>query len=139
MTTPKTIDVKLERTIPASVEEVFDAWLNPKIPGTPWFEGEKILLNPKVDGFFYWLIHETGHYGRFTELQRPSRLQHTWVSPNTMGLESIVTLTFQKKGNGTLLTLVHTGLPETDPGRSHEKGWGYFLDRLTNEWGKASH
>jgi hypothetical protein len=28
----KTIELKLERTIPASSSEVYDAWLNPKIP-----------------------------------------------------------------------------------------------------------
>ncbi len=35
-TNTKTIEVKLERTIPAPPNEVFDAWLNPKIPGNPW-------------------------------------------------------------------------------------------------------
>jgi hypothetical protein len=31
----KTIEVKVERTIPAPLNEVFDARLNPKIPGNP--------------------------------------------------------------------------------------------------------
>src|SRR5262249_46035008 len=53
-TSTKTIEVKVERTIPAPPAEVFDAWLNPKIPGTPWNEADKLLLDPKVDGFFYW-------------------------------------------------------------------------------------
>ena len=34
----KTLEFKFERTIPAPPDEVFDAWLNPKIPGTPWHE-----------------------------------------------------------------------------------------------------
>ena len=97
MTEPaKTIEVKVERTIPAPVGEVFDAWLDPKIPGNPWSMAEKLLLNAEVDGLFYWKISSTPHYGRFTEIARPARVQHTWVSPNTLGLESMVTVTFKK-------------------------------------------
>ena len=49
----KTLEFKFERTIPASPGEVFDGWLDPKIPGNPWNMADKLLLNPKVDGFFY--------------------------------------------------------------------------------------
>jgi hypothetical protein len=41
----KTIEFKFERTIPAPLGEVFDAWLNPKIPGNPWNMADKLLLN----------------------------------------------------------------------------------------------
>jgi uncharacterized protein YndB with AHSA1/START domain len=124
----KTIEVKVERTIPAPLVEVFDAWLNPKIPGNPWNAADKLLLHPEVDGLFYWSIQGTPHYGRFTEVKRPGRIQHTWMSPNTSGLESMVTVTFREQEEGTLMTLVHSGLPDTDGGRSHDKGWNYFLD-----------
>jgi uncharacterized protein YndB with AHSA1/START domain len=127
MKTKKTIEVKVERTIPASPAEVYDGWLNPKVPGNPWSMGDKLLLDPKVDGFFYWAIEGTPHYGRFTAVKRPARIQHTWMSPNTSGLETNVTVTFKKQGKGTLMTLVHTGLPDTKEGRSHEKGWNYFM------------
>ena len=40
----KTIELKFERTIPAPPGEVFDAWLNPKIPGNPWNTAEKLHL-----------------------------------------------------------------------------------------------
>ena len=89
---------------------------------------DKLLLTPKVDGFFYWSVKGTSHYGRFTEVERPGRIQHTWVSPNTLGEESTVTVTFLKKGQDTLMTLVHSGLPDTEGGRGHEKGWNYFFN-----------
>jgi uncharacterized protein YndB with AHSA1/START domain len=133
----KSIEIKVERTIPASPGEVFDAWLNPKIPGTPWHESDKLILNPKVDGFFYWLIRGTAHYGRFVEMERPDRMRHTWMSRNTLGEESIVTVTFKKQGGDTLMTLVHSGLPDTDEGRSHENGWNYFLDIFPKQFGDA--
>jgi uncharacterized protein YndB with AHSA1/START domain len=138
MNNDKTIEVRIERSIATAPGEAFDAWLNPKIPGTPWNAADKLLLDPKVDGFFYWAIRGTPHYGRFTELQRPTRIQHTWMSPNTSGLESTVTVTFMKKGTDTLMTLVHSGLPDTDGGRSHEKGWNYFLDIFPGQFTVAS-
>src|SRR5450432_2745907 len=121
----KTIEFKFERTIPAPAGEVFDAWLNPKIPGNPWNLADKLMLNPTIDGVFYLNLKGTAHYGRFTEIERPDRIQHAWMSPNTSGEESMVTVTFKKMGENTLMTLVHSGLPDNDPARSHEKGWNY--------------
>ena len=48
----KTIELELTRTIPASPPEVFDGWLDPKCPGTPWSVAAKLVLDPKVDGLF---------------------------------------------------------------------------------------
>ena len=42
----KLIEVKVERTIRAPLAEVFDAWLNPKVPGNPWNMADKLILNP---------------------------------------------------------------------------------------------
>ena len=134
----KTIEIKVERTIPAPQDEVFDAWLNPDIPGNPWNAAEKFILDPKVDGLFYWTLKGTSHYGRFTEIERPGRIQHTWVSPNTLGEESTVTMTFKKQGEDTLMTLVHSDLPDTDGGRGHEKGWNYFLEIFREQFGNGS-
>jgi uncharacterized protein YndB with AHSA1/START domain len=134
----KTLEFKLERTIPAPVGEVFEAWLNPKIPGNPWNAAEKFVLDPKVDGLFYWALKGTSHYGRFTEFERPGRIQHTWVSPNTLGQESIVTLTFKKQGDATLMTLVHSNLPDHELAKGHENGWNYFLGIFLEQFGNGS-
>ncbi len=135
----KTIEFKFERTIPAPPGEVFDAWLNPEIPGNPWNGAAKLLLHPKVDGLYYLKGRAgTPHYGRFTEFERPGRIQHTWVSPNTLGQESVVTLTFAKQGEDTVLTLVHSDLPDHELARAHEKGWNYFLDIFPGQFADAS-
>jgi len=134
----KTIEVKVERTIPAAPAEVCDAWLNPKVPGTPWYEAEKLILNANVDGLFYWLIHGVPHYGRFLAIDRGERIQHTWMSPSTSGLESKVTVTFKKDGNGTLMTLVHSDLPDDEDGRGHDKGWNYFLGNFAEKFAQTS-
>jgi uncharacterized protein YndB with AHSA1/START domain len=135
----QTLEFKLERTIPASPDEVFDGWLNPRIPGNPWNAAEKFLLDPKVDGLFYWTLKGTAHYGRFTEIERPGRIQHTWVSRNTLGEESTVTVTFKKQGEDTLMTLVHSDLPDHDLARGHERGWNYFLGVFREQFGNGSH
>lgn len=131
------IEVTVERTIPAPQDEVFDAWLNPRIPGNPWNMADKLLFNPTVDGFFYWAIKGTAHYGRFTQLQRGAHIEHTWMSPNTLGEESVVAVTFKKHAQGTVMTLVHSGLPDSEGGRSHEKGWNYFLAIFPAQFGAA--
>ena len=132
------LEFKFERTIPAAPNEVFDAWLDPKIPGNPWNAAEKFVLDPKVDGLFYWSLKGASHYGRFIEIERWSRIQHTWVSPNTLGEESTVTVTFKKHGDYTLMTLVHSDLPEHELARGHEKGWNYFLEIFREQFGNGS-
>lgn len=134
--TMKTMELTLTRTIPASPADVFDAWLDPKIACNPWHDADKLIFKPNVDGLFYCLMHknDTGegipHFGRFKIVERPNRIQHTWMSPYTRGLESVVTVTLQKKGEDTLFTLHHAGLPDDEFGRMHEQGWGSYATSL---------
>ena len=132
------LSFKFERTLPAAPAEVFDAWMSRDTPGTIWNAAEKFLVDPKVDGLFFWSMKGTCHYGRFTEFKPATKLQHTWVSPSTLGLESVVTVTFEKRGDGTLMTLVHSDLPDAEVARNHEKGWNYFLSIFNDQFGEGS-
>lgn len=134
----KTMETRLERIIHAPLSQVFDGWLDPKIPGNPWNAAERFLLDARVDGLFNWTLKGTSHYGRFTVVERPTRIQQTWVSPKTLGEESIVTVTFKRSGDGTLMTLVHSDLPDNEVGRGHEKGWNYFLDVFSEQFGNGT-
>jgi uncharacterized protein YndB with AHSA1/START domain len=139
-TLTKPVEIKVERKIPAAPNEVFDAWLDPKVPGTLWHENDKLIFNPKVDGLWYLLsLGGTPHYGRFMEIHRPGRIQHSWMSRNTLGEESLVTVTFQKAGEGTLMTLLHSGLPNDDMAKAHEKGWNSIFDKFSNIFVSGSH
>jgi uncharacterized protein YndB with AHSA1/START domain len=139
MTSDKRLTFTLVRTIPAPRSEVFDAWLDPRVPGNPWNAAERFIVDARVDGLFYWTLKETSHYGRFTDVERPSRLQHTWVSPNTLGEESKVTVTFTTQGEQTVMTLVHSDLPDHELARGHEGGWRYFLDTFREQFGNGTH
>jgi uncharacterized protein YndB with AHSA1/START domain len=135
---PKTITITVERLLAATPEQAFDAWLDPAVPGTPWNMAEKLILDAREDGLFYWQVHGTPHYGRFTEVVRGHLLRHTWMSPYTSGLESMVGVTFQPTAGGTRMTLVHSGLPDSDGGRSHDKGWNFFLDGFSQGFARAA-
>lgn len=134
----KTLEFVFERRIPAPPKEVFDAWLSPKVPGTVWNAAERFVLDAKIDGLFYWTLKGTSHYGRFTKFNQPRCIQHTWMSPNTLGYETTITLTFEKIGQETLMTLVHADLPNHELARGHENGWNYFLGIFREQFGDGS-
>ncbi|MBO0757984.1 MAG: SRPBCC domain-containing protein [Bradyrhizobiaceae bacterium] len=132
-TSTKNVEIRVERTIPATPAEVFDGWLDPAVPGAFGHENEQLIVDLKTDGLWYWRsLGGTPHYGRFIEIVRPARIQHSWMSPNTLGIESIVTVSFQKKENGTLMTILHSGLPNAEMAAAHEKGWNYIFDKFSN-------
>ena len=130
----KLIDVTVTRLIAGPAAEVCDVWLDPACPGSPWHGAKKIIVNPVVDGLFFWGHDNAGkmipHYGRFLRVDRGKLLEYTWMSATTSGLETTVSISFEARAGGTQVTLVHRGLPDTDDGRGHERGWNYFLSRL---------
>jgi uncharacterized protein YndB with AHSA1/START domain len=81
---------------------------------------------------------ELPHMGRFTIVDRPKKVQYTWMSRHTRGLESVVTVTFQKKGDETLLTLNHANLPADEMGRAHKDGWKHYADLFTERFAKQA-
>ncbi|HLK89485.1 MAG TPA: SRPBCC domain-containing protein [Polyangia bacterium] len=135
---PKMLELKFTRTIPATPAEVFGAWLDPTHPGNPWTGAKKVIIDARVDGLFFFATAKDPswpHYGRFLAVERNRRVQYAWMSPFTNGLESTVTVTFEKKGDDTLLTLTHAGLPDDDHGRLHEDGWNGCLGTFVGELG----
>lgn len=127
----RTMELTFKRTIPASPPEVYDAWLDTTKPGSPWHDADKLIFDPKPAGLYYFR-HEfkegpRPHFGRFAVLDRPRKIQFTWMSLHTHGLESVVTVTCEPQGPDTVFTLNHANLPDDEHGRLHEKGWGYFL------------
>ena len=137
----KTFDFSISRTVPASADEVYDVWLDPKSPGGLWFGVERVLLNAAVDGLFYHSIKHEGrswpHYGRFVRLERGRLIEYTWVSEATRGLESIVTITLTPSKGATDITLHHANLPDDDMGRGHKDGWTWYLNTLAERFEKA--
>jgi len=128
------IDVTVTRTIAASPEKVFDVWIDPQSPGGLWYGADRSIVNVAVDGLFYLAMKHEGrtwpHYGRFIQIDRPRRVEHTWMSEATKGVESVLTVTFEPRGEETQVTLVHTGVPDDEMGRQHKDGWTWVLSML---------
>lgn len=137
----KTMTITLNRTIPASPAEVYAAWLDPATPGTPWdrSECEKVILDPKIDGLFYFKRVspervDFPHFGRFVVLDAAKKIEYTWMSPFTHGVESVVTVELERKGDDTLLQLRHSNLPDDELGHMHSAGWTSRLDALVERF-----
>jgi uncharacterized protein YndB with AHSA1/START domain len=134
----KLTDITVSRTIPAAAENVFDVWMDPASPGGPWFGAARVILNPVVDGLFYLAVGHEGrtwpHYGRFVQIVRPHRVEYTWVSEATKGVESVVSVTFEARGDQTEVTLRHTGVPDDEMGHQHKDGWTWVLSMLAERF-----
>jgi uncharacterized protein YndB with AHSA1/START domain len=137
----KLIDISVTRAIPAQAEKAFDVWMDPQSPGGPWFGADRVIVNVAVDGLFYMAVKHEGrtwpHYGRFVAIERPRKVEYTWVSEATQGIESVVAVTFEQRGDQTEVTLRHSGVPDDEMGRRHEEGWTWVLSMLAERFAKG--
>jgi uncharacterized protein YndB with AHSA1/START domain len=125
--------VIVERRIKAHPETVCsyftdrDRWLS--------WQGVEAEIDPRPGGVFRMNVRGDGWAaGRFVTLDPPHRIVFTWGwegdgSPVPPG-SSTVEVTLEPDGqDGTLLRLVHTGLPFPAIDL-HRDGWNHYLDRL---------
>jgi uncharacterized protein YndB with AHSA1/START domain len=129
--------VVVRRTIPASAEVLFDAFLDPNAlaewmrPGT--IRSTVATVEPRVGGRYEVLMQgDSGtipHRGVYRLLDRPKRLVFTWNSPHTGPNETLVTVDFVKAATGTEVIVTHELLPE-EARPSHSRGWTSGLEHL---------
>lgn len=127
--------LRLERILPASVEEVFAAWTDP-VSMASWMSPvghAEAECDLRVSGRFRVVMvgedMRIEHTGEYLEVDPPRRLSFTWKSAYTGSDASVVTVTLTPDPEGTRLELVHERLP-ADQVDSHAGGWDTMLDRL---------
>jgi uncharacterized protein YndB with AHSA1/START domain len=127
--------LRIERQLPASVEEVFAAWTDPQAMArwlSPTGQAE-VEAEVRVDGRFRVVMigedMRLEHTGRYLVVDPPRRLSFTWRSPYTGDEPSVVTVILTPQGKTTHLVLAHEQLPE-ETVASHAGGWGSILARL---------
>jgi uncharacterized protein YndB with AHSA1/START domain len=103
---------------------------------TRWLSAEA-TTDPRPGGIMHQTHHADGvDYllrGEFVELDPPHRVVFTWGFENSeIGVTpgcSTVEVTLTPADGGTLLRLVHSGLPEPAVD-NHDKGWDQCLSKL---------
>ena len=116
----KTAAITQKVIIPASPEEVYDAFIDAKKHSA--FTGAKATCDPKVGGeFTAWDGYITG---KNLELEKGKRILQEWTTTEwPEGYPpSKLELTFTKVKGGTEITMVHHDVPE-EQAEEYKQGW----------------
>ena len=134
----KTGKIVVKRTIPATVDELFDAWLDPESlaqwmrPGTA--AHSTVSVDARVGGAFEIVMnYDAGakrHYGEYRVIERNKKLVFTWYSDATHHTETLVTVEFRAASDNTEIVLTHERMPDHEAGLKHINGWTMALELL---------
>jgi uncharacterized protein YndB with AHSA1/START domain len=81
------------------------------------------MRNPQKDETY-------GATGRYTEVERPTRLAFTW-SWDDGAVDTLIEIDFEPLGDtATHVRFSHSGLPDEASRIDHEGGWGRCFDNL---------
>jgi uncharacterized protein YndB with AHSA1/START domain len=111
-------------------ERVFDYFTKPTAI-LRWM-GDYAVLDPHPGGQCTLDSNGVPVRGRYLAVDRPHRLLLSWGHAGSDRLPpgaSTVEITFAPDDGGTIVTVVHSGLPAADA-EQHRLGWAHFLDRL---------
>ena len=139
--------VRIQRTINATPERVFDAWLDAKSLATWMHPGDPsdavATVDARVGGAFSVNMPYKGgwvmHTGAYKAIERPRTLAFTWISKNTDDGETLVTVEFRAgtKPKHTEVVLTHERLPQPQM-EGHRNGWTRILDLLAERMEQQS-
>jgi uncharacterized protein YndB with AHSA1/START domain len=128
----------IKRRFNAPPEKVYAAWTDPKKlgqwmgpTGTQRVEAECDL---RVGGRYAIKMvmpddeHNVG--GVYRAIVPNEKLSFTWAWRSTPERESLVTVTFKKDGDGTIMTLLHEQFFDEDARDRHNAGWTGTMDKL---------
>lgn len=116
--------------IEADPELVFDYFTRPEAL-VRWM-GDRAVLDPKPGGEFTLWFEERCVQGRYVEVDRPRRLVITWGRRGSREMppfSSTLEVSFAPEAGGTRVSIVHSGLPDSEATR-HALGWKHYLGRL---------
>lgn len=129
----------LTRLFDASPDQVFDAWTS-REEWAAWIGPEGIncevpVLEARVGGRYEVTMHLSGGQvipvtGIFKTIDRPKLLVFTWGWDGDPSRQSLMSLTFTRKGSKTELVLRQEGLGSVSNRDDHGKGWNSALNKL---------
>jgi len=124
-----------------------DEWLNPDAL-SDWMcprpaRATNIELDPTIGGRLRIDIEEDGVRfavtGSYLELDRPRRLSFTWSCSTwpDPSVESLVTVTFEPRGDNQTFMIIHHTLLPPDLIDQHQSGWVRIAEQLAARTGSA--
>jgi uncharacterized protein YndB with AHSA1/START domain len=129
----------LERVFDAPPEIVFAAWSDPAHVKAWWhpagYTTPVFEMDFRVGGSFRYCIRKDGRdgwaRGTYREIEAPSRIAFTfqWQSGDAgQDAETLVTVTFEPRGERTLLTFRQEPFDSDARRHSHGQGWAQVLE-----------
>jgi len=119
----------LKTNIPASPEDVYNAWLDSEAHSA-MTGGSPAIINNEVDKPF--AAHNAYLWGKNLELIPNKKIVQTWRTTgfNSSDEDSRIEVTLEKSTDGTLLTLTHSNVPDQE---IHvEQGWvSHYFEPMT--------
>jgi uncharacterized protein YndB with AHSA1/START domain len=124
--------VEVETRVQASPDVVFSFFTDPD-KYCRW-QGRAAELDPRPGGRYRVDMDGTNVVlGEYIEVDPPNRVVFTCGFEGNQGLPpgaSMVEVTLLADGDGTIVRLRHTRLPDQDTRAQHRAGWEQFLERL---------
>jgi len=125
--------VEVETRIDAPAEVVFE-YLTDADKYVRWM-GVGAELDPRPDGQYQLSMPgRNTAVGRYLVVDPPRRLVLTWGwegHPHLPPGSSTVEITLEPDGEGTIVRLRHSGLPDDELRQQHRGGWVRYLGRLS--------
>lgn len=133
--------VRVERLFDASIERVFDAWLDPAVARAWLFATShgrivRAEIDPRVGGRFVFVDRrgdeEVEHVGEYLQIERPHRLVFTFGVPAFGPEVDVVTVELFEQDAACRLVLTHvmSAAMQAEWGERTREGWTTMLGTL---------
>ena len=133
--------LRIERTVDAPVERVFEAWTSEEVlrrwlHGKPDWETPTAEVDLRVGGRIRIVMRdpadgsEAGATGEYQVVEPPRSLVFTWVWDDQPDQPQLIELEFSELDGRTTVRMTNSAIPTDGRLESQERGWHVCYDNL---------